>query len=186
MISWIMFLCMCLQSLSTSSLSNLPNSETVDAGRARGAVAESSDPARARPDRLIRLKHYETSRKQIMGTFQPGSENLPIGPPIDLCGHIQSFLYCFVTPIESFVGLLFCDHLAKVKLGWAGGNKKGCGAHQIPYPSLVDTVNVIGQHCQYGIPQAWLHLCNQRLSILRICLVFLVSQSSEKPYAWHL
>ena len=88
-----MFLCMCLQSLSTSSLSNLPNSETVDAGRARGAVAESSDPARARPDRLIRLKHYETSPKQIMGTFQPGSENLPIGPPIDLCGHIQSFLY---------------------------------------------------------------------------------------------
>ena len=24
-----------------------------------------------------------------------------------------------VTPIESFVGLLFCGHLAKVRLGWA-------------------------------------------------------------------
>lgn len=48
------------------------------------------------------------------------------------------------------------------------GNRKGC----IPDPSLVDMVNVIGQHCRQ-IPQAWLPLCNQRLSILRICLVAL-------------
>lgn len=53
------------------------------------------------------------------------------------------------------------------------GNRKGCGANQIPDPSLVDMVNVIGQHCRHGIPQAWLPLCNQRLSILRICLVAL-------------